>query len=184
MLLSATVALAQKGADSPEALLAAMQKAAENRDIDSLVRMVAPSEMPLLALQTDIGADMVADPSGDEHVKTLAKKIEKLRKKYGVVNKPDPHPMVVDSSTTQAELDAHMRKRAQDLYGNIDVTGYVAELTSLILSLPQLANQPFMPLGKAGKIQVDGDHASVKVGDEEVKMLRENGRWYLARPGS
>ncbi len=183
-LLVAATALAQHGADSPEAVVAAMKKAAGANDVPALIHLIAPSQLNVLALQTDMAADMLAATTEGEAGKDLTGKLEALRKKYGVVMKEAETPLHVDENTTEEEMDAHIEKRARELYGTVDVAGYTAELTALLLTTPQMAGQSLMPPGEVGKITTNGDHASARIGDQDIGLVRENGRWYLARPGS
>jgi nucleotide-binding universal stress UspA family protein len=184
-LLVPPAALAQ-GAESPEALVAAIQKAAADQDIPAFIQLVAPSQLQKLAFQTDFGADMIADSSEDASKKPLEEKIAKLREKYGVsLDKAAGQPKLqVDSNTPQEAIDQHLRERIHLIYDGVDVAGYTGELTALVMTAPEMAGRSILPQGTPGDIERDGDAAKVKIGDTEVRMVREDGRWYVSEPGS
>jgi hypothetical protein len=177
-------ALAQ-GAESPEALVAAIQKASAAHDVPAFVQLVAPSQLPMLAFQTDMAADMIADSSQDPSKKGLEEGVAKLRKKYDVsLEKAASQPKLeVDSDTPQEAIDQHLRERIHLIYDGVDVAGYTGELTALLLTAPEMAGRSIVPDGTPGKIEVDGDEAKVQIGDTEVQLVQEDGRWYVAQPG-
>lgn len=183
--LAAGVTLAQGGAESPEALLTAAQEAAAHSDGTALTRLIAPSQLHLLALETDMAADMMSELSEDEETRTILGGLAKLRSDYGV--RPDADgdqpPLEIGPDTPQEEIDAHVDARARRRYENVDLVGYVSEVTALLLSTPKLAGQPLFPPGEITDIQKDGDGATARVGEQEIELMREEGRWYLARLG-
>lgn len=183
-LLFPVTALAQ-GAESPEALVKTLQKVSANHDVPGFVHLVAPSQLPMLAFQTDMAADMIADPSQDAS-KEMAASVAKLRKKYGVsLEKADSQPKLeVDSNTPQEVIDKHLEERVHLIYDGVDVAGYTGELTALLLTAPQMAGQSILPEGDAGKVAIEGDHATAKIGERDIKMVKEKGRWYIAAPGN
>lgn len=181
----AALAQGQGGADSPQALLTAAQQAGAERDGTALVRLVAPSQLHLLAFETDMAADVMSELSEDEETRTILGGLAKLRSDYDV--RPDADddqpPLEVGPDTPQEEIDAHVDARARRRYENVDLVGYVSEVTALLLSTPKLAGQPLFPPGEITDIQEDGDGATARVGEQKIELMREEGRWYLARLG-
>ncbi len=177
-------ALAQ-GAESPEAVVAAIQKASADHDVPAFVQLVAPSQLQMLAFQTDLAADMIADSAQDPSKKGLEEGVAKLRKKYDVsLEKAASQPKLeVDSDTPQEAIDKHLQERMHLIYDGVDVAGYTGELTALLMTAPEMAGRSIVPDGTPGEIEVDGDQAKVKIGDTEVRLVREDGRWYVAEPG-
>lgn len=185
--LAAGAALAQGGAESPEALLTAAQEAAADSDGTALTRLIAPSQLHLLAFQTDMAVDTMSELAEDEETrKTLAEGLAKLRREYGVrFDAVEDQPALeVGSDTPQEEIDAHVDTRARKIFEDVDLVGYVTEVSALLMSTPQMAGQPLFPPGEVAGIQVEDDHATARVGEQEIEMVREAGRWYIAQPSS
>lgn len=180
LLLAASCVSAESGADSPEALLAAAQKAAADRDGAALVRLVAPSQLLSLAAETDMAADFIGAFSEDDEAAALTAALVKLRDEYGVNEDVDLPPLEVDPDTTPEEVEARMAARAKMTYADVDLVGYVGELTALLMSMPAMEGQSPIPAGDIGDVRVDGDRVSALVGAQEIELLREDGRWYLA----
>lgn len=176
--------LAQGGAETPEALLAAAQEAAAARDVAALVVLTAPSQLHMLAFGTDMAADMMGEMGEDEASQALGPQVAAVRERYGVdVDADEGSTLEVGPDTKQEEIDAHMDKRARKRYEGVDLPGYVGEVTALLLALPQMADKPLFPPGEVGEAQVDGDSATVRVGEQDIQLVREDGRWYLGQLG-
>lgn len=176
--------LAQGGAETPEALLAAAQEAAAARDTAALVALTAPSQLHMLAFGTDMAADMMSEMGEDEASQALGPQVAAVRERYGVDVEADAGPgLEIGPETTQEEIDAHMDQRARRRYEGIDLQGYVGEVTALLLALPQMADKPLFPPGEVGEPQIDGDAATVHVGEQDIQLVREDGRWYLGQLG-
>jgi hypothetical protein len=187
LLLGSGCALAEPaepGADSPQALLAAARQAGADRDAAAMVRLVAPSQLPLLALDTDLAAEMMSELAEEDDAASLATELARLRDEYGVRPSADGDApeLQVDSDTAQEQIDAHLASRAAALYEDVDLVGYVGAVSALLVSTPSMAGQPLFPPGEIGDVQVDGDRATVRVGEQEIDLVREEGRWYLAQP--
>lgn len=180
LLLAASCMSAEPGADSPEAVLAAAQKAAADRDGAALIRLVAPSQHVLLAAETDMAAEYIGAPSEGDEAAKLTAALAKLRDQYGVKGEDDLPPLEIDSDITQEELDALMEARAEMTYENVDVAGYAGELMSLVMSMPAMDGRTPVPAGEIEDVRVDGDRASARIEGREIALLREGGRWYLA----
>ena len=185
LVLAVPASAVAQGAESPEAVVAAIQKASADHDVPAFVQLVAPSQLQMLAFQTDMAADMIADSSQDPSKKELEEGVAKLRKKYDVsLEKAASQPKLeVDSDTPQEAIDKHLQERMHLIYDGVDVAGYTGELTALLMTAPEMAGRSIVPDGTPGEIQVDGDQAKVKIGETEVQLVQEDGRWYVAQPG-
>ena len=185
LVLAVPASAVAQGAESPEAVVAAIQMASADHDVPAFVQLVAPSQLQMLAFQTDMAADMIADSSQDPSKKELEEGVAKLRKKYDVsLEKAASQPKLeVDSDTPQEAIDKHLQERIHLIYDGVDVAGYTGELTALLMTAPEMAGRSIVPDGTPGEIQVDGDQAKVKIGETEVQLVQEDGRWYVAQPG-
>ena len=171
---------AQDGTESPEALLAAAQKASTAKDAASIVRLVAPSERVMLAFSTDLGVDMMSEMWKGESAEKLKKSYAEIKKKYKVPDPPEDDTLELGPDTSQDEIDQHIRKRAEKMYAGVDLVGYVGELMGLVLAMPEMADRPLVPQGTATDVTIDGDTATAKVGEQVLQFVREGGRWYLS----
>lgn len=167
--------------NSPEAVFKAAQEAGEKKDFNTLVKLVAPSERPMLAFGTDMAVGMFVEFYEGEDVEKLKKKYQTIQTKYKVTSAEEDtsEKLQINNETPQEVIDAHMLKRAKKLYGHVDVVNYVPELMAIILEMPEMADQPVFPKEELTDLNIDGDKATGKVGEDEIIFVREDGRWYL-----
>jgi len=76
-------------------------------------------------------------------------------------------------------IDAHIRKRANKLYGEVDAVKYVPDLMEIAVNMPEMAGQSFFPKEALADLKIDGDRATGKAGNKTMSFIRENGCWYL-----
>jgi hypothetical protein len=176
----ASPASGQDGAESPQAVLAAAQAAAAAKDAKAIVRLVAPSERVMLAFSTDMGVDMMSEMWEGDTAKKLRSGYVELKKKYQVPEPPEGETLELGPDTSQEEIDAHIRKRAEAMYAKVDVVGYTAELMGLLLAMPEMADRPLVPPGSPADLKVEGDRATATIDGQPLQFLREGGRWYLS----
>lgn len=169
------------GGDSPQAVFKAAQKAGANKDFAALAILIAPSELPMWAFGTDMGVGMFVEFYEGEKAAALKKEYQKIQNKYGIKteNEDESEKLHVTEDTPQEVIDAHIRKRAQKLYGDVDVGNYVPELMGIIVNMPEMAEQSFFPQDKLSDLKIDGERATAKAGEKDIIFLREGGRWYL-----
>ncbi|MBN2104198.1 hypothetical protein JW835_09185 [bacterium] len=183
LILWLTPVLAGKnnGGDTPKAVFKAAQEAGAKKDFTTLVKLVAPSERPMLALGTDMGVGMFVEFYEGEKAEALKKKYQEIQNKYKIKieEEDESEKLQVTQDTPQEVIDAHLYKRAEKLYGHVDVTSFVPDLMALILNMPEMAEQSVFPQEKLSDLKIEGDHASAKSGEETVHFIREGGRWYL-----
>lgn len=180
-LSTAALADETEGGDSPEAVFKAAQAAGAAKDYAALVKLVAPSERPMLAFGTDIGVGMFVEFYEGEKADEMKKQYETIQKKYGVEpeSEGEEETLHITQDTPQEVIDAHMRKRAQRLYGHVNVVDYVPDLMAIVINMPEMADHPGFPQEKLHDLQIDGDRATGTVGEKTISFLREGDRWYL-----
>ncbi len=170
-----------KDGDSPQAVFKAAKKAGAKKDFNALAKLVAPSELPMLAFGSDMGVGMFVEFYEGEKAAKLKKKYQKIQDKYKVKteDEDDGEKLKITQDTPQEVIDAHMLKRAKKLYGHVDVMKYVPELMGIVINMPEMADQTFVPQEKLSDLKIDGDHAIGKAGEKSIGFIREGGRWYL-----
>ena len=180
-LSTAALADETEGGDSPEAVFKAAQAAGAAKDYAALVKLVAPSERPMLAFGTDVGVGMFVEFYEGEKADEMKKQYETIQKKYGVEpeSEGEEETLHITQDTPQEVIDAHMRKRAQRLYGHVNVVDYVPDLMAIVINMPEMADHPGFPQEKLHDLQIDGDRATGTVGEKTISFLREGDRWYL-----
>ena len=169
------------GGDSPQAVFKAAQEAGAKKDFGTLAKLVAPSEHAMLAFGTDMAVGMFVEFYEGEKAVELNKKYQEIQKKYGIKteDEDDSEKLHITQDTPQEVIDAHIRKRAEKLYGNVDVVKYVPALMGLIINMPEMAEQSFFPQEKLSDLKIDGDKATGKAGEKSITFIREDDRWYL-----
>jgi len=170
-----------EGCDSPQAVFKAAQAAGAKKDFNTLAELVAPTERAMLAFGTDIAVGMFVEFYEGEKAAELKKKYQEIQKKYKIKTEDEDEgeKLHVTQETPQEVIDAHMRNRAEKLYGHVDAVRYVPDLMGILISLPEMAAQTFFPREELSDLQIDGDHATGKAGEKSVSFIREGGRWYL-----
>ncbi len=170
-----------EGGDSPETVFKTAQAAGAKKDFSTLTKLVAPSERPLLAFGTDMAVGMFVEFSEGENVDELKKKYQEIQDTYGIKIGDDTEggTLQITQDTPQEVIDAHIRQRAENLYGHVDVVKYVPDLIELIVNLPEMAEQTFFPREELSDLKIEGDLATGKAGEKEIKFIREDGRWFL-----
>ena len=135
----------------------------------------------MLAFGTDMAVGMFVEFYEGEKAVELNKKYQEIQKKYSIKteDEDDSEKLHITQDTPQEVIDAHIRKRAEKLYGNVDVVKYVPALMGLIINMPEMAEQSFFPQEKLTDLKIDGDKATGKAGEKSITFIREDDRWYL-----
>ena len=172
---------ANDGYDSPEKVFLAAQEAGANKDFGSLAKLVAPSEQAMLAFGTDMAVGMFAEFYEGEKAEELKKKYEEIQNKYKInsENEAEGETLQITQETPQEVIDEHIRKRAKNKYGNVDVVKYVPDLMEIVINMPEMAEQSFFPQEDLKDLKIEGDIATGKAGDKNISFIHENGSWYL-----
>lgn len=182
LMIATGPAWTQDGADTPPALLAAARAAGERADTEALVRLTAPSQRARLALETDLAADALAAQESADGIGSLTQAIRLLRNRHGLRMTLDSSDDAAGANAAPEQQQARLDALAQARYGHVDLPAYLGELSALMLASPAFAGQPPFPTGAPDDLTMDGNRASTRIGDVPVALVRENGRWYLARP--
>ena len=210
-LLVAAVAPAfaeEPGAESPEALVERMKRAAENEDFGEVMACFAPegrvqmASMMYLMATMMVGFSMMGAEMGSEMGETMAEgmggelteeekatmeaqkqealaEVDALRVAYNeVVSKYGLPELTEEGEPPDADLDAIFRE--------IDQAAFVEDVMGLLESLPgeeEAAAEEESPFdfgeGELTDLVVEGDSATGKIDDEEVSFVRIDGRWYF-----
>ena len=106
---------------------------------------------------------------------------QKIQKKYKIKTEEEDEgeKLQITGETSQEVIDAHIRERAEKLYGHVDAVKYVPDLMGLLINMPEMAEQAFFPYESLSDLKIDGDHATGKAGEKVISFIREDGRWYL-----
>jgi hypothetical protein len=117
-----------------------------------------------------------------EKADELKNKYQELQKKYQIVeanNEAEGEKLHITEETSQEVIDAHLRKRAERLYGHVNAVEYVPDIMAIVINMPEMAEQSAFPQEELSSLQIDGDLATGKAGEKTISFLRETGRWYL-----
>lgn len=179
----AVVAGDSEGGDSPQAVFNAAQEAGAKKDYGALAKLVAPSERAMLAFGTDMGVGMFVEFYEGEKADELKEKYKMVQEKYRIVEAdtgPEDEKLHITEETSQEVIDAHLRKRAQKLYGHVDALEYVPDLMAIVATMPEMAEQPAFPQEALTNLRIEGERATGKAGTKPIFFIREGGRWYLS----
>ena len=166
--------------DSLQTIFKAAQKAGAKRDFAALTELVAPSERPMMAFGSDFGVSMFVEFYEGPKAEELKKRYQEIQDKYEIKDEIDGEKLEITQDTPQEVIDAHMRKRAEKKYGHADLVKYIPELMTVVLDMPEMAEQAFFPQEELTDLKVEGDHASGKAGGKSITFIREDGRWFLS----
>jgi hypothetical protein len=166
---------------SPQSVFKVAQEAGYKKDFGTLTKLTAPTERPLLAFSSDMAVGMFVEFYEGEKASALKEKYAQIQKKHGIKNKDedDGEKLRVTKDTPQEVIDAHIRKRANRLYGKVDAVNYVPDLMEIVVYMPEMADQSFFSSEKLADLKIEGDRATGKAGDKTMSFIRENGCWYL-----
>jgi len=167
-----------KGGDSPLAVFKIAQVAGAKKDFSTLVKLVAPTEHPMMAFGTAMGLGMFVEFYEGENAAELKKKFQEIEKKYAI-KEDDGKKLKITQDTPQEVIDEHMRKRAEKQYGHVDASKYVPDVMGIVLNLPEMADQTFIPQEKLTDLKINENRATGKAGKKKISFIREGGRWYL-----
>jgi hypothetical protein len=199
LLLAAASAGAQvpAGAESPQAVVAAVQKATTADDFGMVVAYIAPQARRELASDGLTGLLMAlafSDPDDAMPGSTPLPKaeLEKKRKDYkaavalatrtlsthgitGVIGKPvmaEATRASINAALDTADTVAFMR----DMVATLDAIGPMLGMTK--------SDKPRVPfaLGKVSDYKIVGDTATARADTEVLDFVRIDGRWYLTPP--
>jgi hypothetical protein len=172
-LLCAPSLRADGGAETPEAVFAAVRTALAEGDIAGVLSNVAPSQRKGAALMMFVGATFAI--AFDENAEALDKGLEKILKKHGL------EALLEDDAGPSLDADEDALQRAgAELFAGKDEVAFVRDLFGF------LADNKVGGMKQGGNLdapltdlKVEGDRATATWGGEPVLMVREDGRWYI-----
>lgn len=169
------------GGDSPAEVLALAQAAVKAGEWGQFAALIAPSQRSMAAFEVSMGVDMMSEFWEGEDAEKLRARYEEIVDRYGVADPPEQEQLAVTSDTSQEEIDAHMAKRAELWFGEIDQAAFIGELLEALTAMPEVIEQgPILAEGELTDLAIEGDAATGKLGERELRFVREDGRWYMS----
>lgn len=193
------------GAESPEALVERMKAAFENEDFAEVARCIAPDSRATMAQGVYLGATMMVAFSsmgvamGEAMAEGLAEGMEELT---GEEMEPadddagldEAHLEVAEITArydeivtryglpTMAEGEEESDMPSEDLFEEIDHAAFFADMFGFLNSIGDEGGGPGDAFtrndGELTDLVIDGDAATGKLGEEEIRFVRVDGRWY------
>jgi hypothetical protein len=201
------LAAVETGAESPQALVARLQKAAETDDFAEIAACMAPDDRAMLSMMLMMASGMMVafagmggemaggmadafaeDMSAEDKAAmeaqkaTAAAEVAALQAKYeAILTKYGVDKLMEEDSEPPAEPGP---AAAGKLLADVDQVGLVSDLMKFMReAFPEEAGEeePMdVPMGELTDLQIDGDVASATIGDEPAHFVRIDGRWYAA----
>lgn len=204
LLLAALPVAAQTsapGGDSPQAVVARMERAAEAEDLGEMAACLAPEDRATLTLTlvmmsgvglafARMGIDMGMAGAGElseeerreldqeraaahDALDAAERRYEEIVKEYGLLD------LVEDESNLGPDADP---QRALE---GVDQVALLRDLLTMLETVPaEQATDAALPVeappGELHDLEVEGDRATGRLGDEGVEFVRVDGRWYLS----
>lgn len=194
------------GAETPEAVYTSVVEAAEKEDVGAMFACLAPDERAEMTMMMVVmsgfmvGMAGMAAEMGEETAEALAED--------GSLQKAEAEAELAAMTERWEEiLERHGLAELMDASGDFDETvaaesGSSAEalagvdqaalVNDLVAFLSEFGDEgsgashtgPMgAPIGELEDLAIDGDSATGRVGDEEVRFLRVDGRWYVSTGG-
>ena len=205
-LLSVTAASAQTGApsyggESPQAVVAAIQKAMEAKDLAATLRHVTPAERDA-TVKDLLGGTLVAMAMFDPDMPTVVGKpptkaeLETQRKNYRTAQghlrqalKPHGLDSLVGKPVTP-ESEAALMATISAALPKTDSAVLAASVLSAmdkiapIVGMPKPEPPPLFTFSAVTDYQVQGDRATAKAGSDTLEFERVQSRWYIKLPAT
>ena len=197
------------GADTPQALVARVNKASEAKDVAEITacldresRMEMSVMMMLGAVMMvgfmGMGAEMaegMADAMGDGSEETkkktaagkaeVAAKAEKATAALSATFKKHGLPDLMDDKAREGAADPKV------LMAKIDHPSFVRDMLAILESVGEGKKDEGDGDGPGGKMpdtknvtdyKISGDTATARAGDETIEFVKEDGRWFMKMP--
>lgn len=203
-------AATELGAATPQELVARMTKAAEARDFAELAACLAPEDRAAMSLMLVLGAGMMVafsqmgaglaegmaegmaeafgaelEPAEEspeaaaarvaetERLAGLTGRYEELLERHGIAKLMEEDP----------EPEATGPEAAAKLLASVDQVALIADLMGFMGEVfPEAAEEEpvAVPVGELTDLVIEGDTARGRIGEEEGRFVRVDGRWFLA----
>lgn len=195
------------GGETPQALVERLKAAAAAEDMAGVAACMAPDDRAALALTmtavtgmviafAGMGSDMaggMAEAMGDEEMSEEDKKemeeqkaaaaaeTEKLEQRFQEIMER----YGIDDPMAEGGSEAMEDSEPSEMLAGVDQVGLIADLMALLESLPgdgeDGGTEPMdIPEGELQGLEIDGDRATARLGDDDVEFVRVDGRWYVS----
>lgn len=191
------LAKAPPGAETPQALVERMRAAATSEDFGEMVSCLTPEARTKMSAALFAGAAMVVafsqmgaelgeSMAGDDATADAeaAKKAAEARAAAAAVQARFETLLgKYDLATADGQAVELEGEELGRRFAGLDHGAFVTEVMALMSSLPgehsgsSEMDAPF-PVGALEDLVVEGDRASGRIGDEPVRFVRIDGRWY------
>ncbi|MGE0811835.1 MAG: hypothetical protein AB7O28_25395 [Vicinamibacterales bacterium] len=195
-VLGATRAGAQDGAESPQAAVAAWQRAAGANDWGAAFAVLLPAGRPEMARDLLIALNLavaMADPDDPILKDPHLPEAESARKRQAFAGATGAlraawRPYGMEGLVGAAPLAPGTRERLDAALAAADVAALMRDtMAAFTRAAPAIGLAPealprVPPLGAVTRYAVAGDRATARDGSTTVDFVRTGGRWYLAPP--
>jgi len=208
---AAAPAKREMGAETPEALVERMKKAAADQNIAEMAACMSPKSRTEMAMGMYLGATMMVafsemglemggamaggmdEMMSEEDKKKAQENLEKgkadvakLKERYNEMVGKYGLPKLPAEGEPEADMP---KEEAEKLFASIDQGAFVEDVMKFLESMPS-EDKPSadeaapvkIPEGPLENLQVSGDTASGSVGGEELQFVKIDGRWYVEMP--
>lgn len=201
----------EMGAETPEALVERMKKAAASKDLAEMAACMSPKSRTEMAMGMYLGATMMVafsemglqmgdamaggmgDMMSDEDKKKAQENMEKgkaevvqLKERYNEMVGKYGLPKMPAEGEPEADMP---KEEAEKLFASIDQGAFVADVMKFLESMPgedkpsaDEAAPVKIPEGPLENLQVTGDTATGSVGGEAMSFVKVDGRWFVEMP--
>ena len=204
-VLSVSMASAQTGAgygaESPQAVVAAIQKAMAAKDLAATLRHVTPAGREA-TVKDLLGGTLVAMAMFDPDVPTVVGKpptkagLETQRKNYRTAQghlrqalKPHGLDILVGKPVTpesEAALMAAISAALPKTDSAVLASSVLSAMDKIapIVGMPRPEPPPLFTFSAVTEYQVQGDRATAKAGTDTLEFERVQSRWYIKLPAT
>lgn len=201
----------EMGAETPEALVERMKKAAASKDLAEMAACMSPKSRTEMAMGMYLGATMMVafsemglqmgdamaggmgDAMSDEDKKKAQENMEKgkaevaqLKERYNEMVGKYGLPKMPAEGEPEADMP---KEEAEKLFASIDQGAFVADVMKFLESMPgedkpsaDEAAPVKIPEGPLENLQIAGDTATGSVGGEAMNFVKVDGRWFVEMP--
>jgi hypothetical protein len=186
------------GADSPQALVARLEKAAATKDMAELAACLDPeSRMQMSAMMMmagvmmvgfmGMGSEMAAGAGADAQKATAAKKeteakVAKAKADLSAVFKKHGLPDFMDEKAPEPEGDP------KAMFAKVDQPTFIKDMTAVLTSISDKKDggggptEKMPDMKKVTDYKITGDTGTAKAGTETLDFVKVDGKWYLKMP--
>jgi hypothetical protein len=190
------------GADTPQALVARLEKAAANKDMAELAACLDPesraqmSAMMMLAgvmmvgfmgMGSEMAGSMAGDDAAAKEKATASKKeadakIAKAKADMSAIFKKYGLPDFTDENAPEPQGDP------KTMFAKIDQPAFIKDMTGFLQTIGDKDKQQGGPtdkmpdMKKVTDYKITGDTGTAKAGTETLDFVKVDGKWYLKMP--